>query len=301
MTSETDKFLNPIKTNKLKTFSTIGKTAIAISETVSIRTSSDKFNRLLIIGKSRDIDLEELLSYALSPVPMSFGTTDGTPCKNVKVKLMHELEKGVEHLSQLPAGSALIVDGMAFIHQIQTMPSSFGKLADRLLQDLMHMAFQCICLRVDFVCDQYPVQSIKNCERDRRAMGGNQVIHITRPDHKTPKQFKKYLENGRNRKLLIEFLFQCWTRYDPGIMGNVLLVVSHGDVCHSIVVNYAVVAVTEVTDLFSDHEETDTRLLPHAHQTARVFSSVTIKTLIEMLWYYHWQNPRTFMVVSCFL
>ena len=147
MTSEIDKICNPIKTNKQKTFSTIGKTAIArlISEAVSINTSSDKFNRLLIIGKSKYIDLEELLSYALSPVPMSLGTTDGTPCKTVKAKLMHELEKDVEQLAQIPVGSALIVDGMAFIHQIHTMTSTFGQLADRLLQDItygnpMHMS-----------------------------------------------------------------------------------------------------------------------------------------------------------------
>ena len=198
---------------------------------------------------------------------MSLGTTDGTPCKTVKAKLMHELEKDVEHLAQVPVGSALIVDGMAFINQIHTMASTFGQLADRLLQDLMHMVIQCICLRVDFVCDQYPVQSIKNCECDHRTMGGSQVIHIARPDHKTPKQFKKYLANGRNEELLIEFPFQCWTRCDPGILGNVLLVVSHSDVCYSIVVNDAVVAVTEVPDLFSDHEEADTRLLLHAHPT----------------------------------
>ena len=69
LTSETDKIFNPIKTNKLKTFSTIGKTAIPrlISETVSIKTSSDKFNQLFIIGKSRDIDLEELLSHVQFP------------------------------------------------------------------------------------------------------------------------------------------------------------------------------------------------------------------------------------------
>ena len=137
MTSETDKIFNPIKTNKLKTFSTIGKTAIArlIYETVSIKVSSHMFNRLIIIGKSRDIDLEELLSYALSPVPMSLGTTDGTPCTTVNAKLMHELDKDVE---PIPAGSALNVDGMAFINKINIMPSTFGQLADRLLQDLMH-------------------------------------------------------------------------------------------------------------------------------------------------------------------
>ena len=145
-----------------------------------------------------------------------------------------QLEKDVEPLAQFPAGSDLIVDGMAFIHQIHTMPSTFGQLADRRLQDLMHMAIQCICLRVDLVCDQYTVQSIKNCERQRRAMGGTQVIHITRSDQKTPKQFKKYLANGRNKEFLIEFPFQCWTTCDSGILGNVLLVVSHGEVCHSI-------------------------------------------------------------------
>ena len=104
------------------------------------------------------------------------------------------------------------------------------------------------------------------------------IIHITRPDHKTPKPFKKYLANGRSKELLIELPFQCWTRCDPGILGNILLVVSHGDACHSIFVNDAVVAITEFTDLFSDHEEADTRLLLHAHQTARVFSSVTIRS-----------------------
>ena len=64
MTSEIDDIVNPIKTNKLvNTFSTFGKISIAriISETVSLKASSDIFNRLLIIGKSRDIDLEELL------------------------------------------------------------------------------------------------------------------------------------------------------------------------------------------------------------------------------------------------
>ena len=35
---------------------------------------------------------------------------------------------------------------------------------------------------VNFVSDQYPVQSIKNCELERPAMGVTLVIHITRAD-----------------------------------------------------------------------------------------------------------------------
>ena len=108
ITSQTDTIFNSIKINKLNTFSTVGKTAIAmlISETVSIKASSDMCNRLLIIGKSRDIDLEELLSYTLSPLPMYLGITEGTPYKTVKAKLMHELEKVFEPVAQVPAGSA---------------------------------------------------------------------------------------------------------------------------------------------------------------------------------------------------
>ena len=117
MTSETEKIFNNIKTNKPKTFSTVGKTAIARirSETVSLNASSNMFNCLLITGKSRNIDLEELLSST-----------------HVKAKLMFALEKDIEPLTQIPVGSALIVDGMAFIHQIHTMYSIFGQLADRL-------------------------------------------------------------------------------------------------------------------------------------------------------------------------
>ena len=54
--------------------------------------------------------------------------------------------------------------------------------------------------------------------------------------------------------------------------------VLHCEVCHSIVVNYAVVTVTEVPDPFSDHEVADTQLLLHTHQAAQVFSNVTIKS-----------------------
>ena len=69
-------------------------------------------NCLRFIGKSRDIDLEDLLSSAC-----------------IKAKLMHELEEDVEPLAQIQVGFALIVDGMAFIHQIHKMSSTFGQLA----------------------------------------------------------------------------------------------------------------------------------------------------------------------------
>ena len=101
----------------------MGKHARVISETVSLRAINDMFNCLLIIGKNIYIALEEMLSSG-----------------HVNAKLMHELEKDVKPLAHIPVGSSLIVDGMTFIHQIHTLFSTFSKLADRLLQDLIHMA-----------------------------------------------------------------------------------------------------------------------------------------------------------------
>ena len=127
------------------------------------------------------------------------------------------------------------------------------------------MAIQCRYLRVDFVCDQYPVQNIKNCQR-----GGIQVIHIKNTDQKTPKRFNKYLANGRTNELTIEFLFQCSTRFDPGILGIILLV-SHDEVCPSIVVNDPVVPTCSQITRKQMHGFS---FIP---QAAQVFSSVTIK------------------------
>ena len=50
------------------------------------------------------------------------------------------------------------------------------------------------------MCDRYRSQSIKNCERERRAVCGTQVFKITKPEQKTPKQFKKFLAEAQTRR-----------------------------------------------------------------------------------------------------
>lgn len=279
--TDSAKMFEPIKANKLKTFATGLKTASTKvqSETILLRASSEMFNRLLIIGKSRDIDLKELLSYALTPVPLSLGTGDGTMCKTDKSKLMHELEKGTECTPGFPSGSALIVDGMAFIQQqVHNIPPTFGQLADKLLNDLMSMAKGYGCSQIHFVCDMYPPHSIKTSERERRAASGAQLVKVTRPDQKTPKQFKRYLALGANKEGLIEFMFESWVKCDPSVLGHVSLVMSHSDKCHSFSLQEGSFVVSEIPELFSDHEEADTRLLLHANHAARDFNSVVIKS-----------------------
>lgn len=224
------------------------------------------------------VDLKELLTYSLTPVPLSLGTSDGTMTKTNKSALLHELEKGTECVSRVPAGSALIVDAMAFIHQMHNIPPTFGQLADHLLKCLLDTAKSYGSHRIDFVCDRYPTCSIKDCERDRRAASGAQKVKITRAEQKTPKQFKKYLADGSNKEDLIEFLYESWVKCDPKVLGDITLVVAHAKECHSLSVQHDCLVRTEIPVLFSDHEEADTRLLLHAYHAASDFSTVVIKS-----------------------
>jgi len=120
---------------------------------------------------------------------------------------MHELEKVAECVPGVPLGSALIIDGMAFIQQAQNIPVTFGQLADKPLYELVGMTENYGCSRVDFVCDCYPTHSIKNCEHERRAGSCTQVVKLNRLEQKMPKQFKKFLAEGSNKENLIEFLY----------------------------------------------------------------------------------------------
>ena len=240
--SESSKIFEPIKTNKLKTFATALKTSKTKiqSEAVQLRATCDMFNRLLIIGKSRNVDLKELLSYSLTPVPLSLGTSDGAICKTNKSKLIHELEKDTECVPNIPVGSALMVDGMAFIQQMQKVSSTFGQLAVEILNNLIGFARNCGCSRADFVCDRYPSQSIKKCECECRAVCGTQVFKITKPEQKTPKQFKKFLAEGSNKEGLVQFLFDIWVKMDPMLLGEISVVIAHGEECHSFLLKITV-------------------------------------------------------------
>ena len=206
-TDGTVDFFSPIKTNKLKSFANMGKkttTKLTNSQTVTLKFDEKLFTRLLLIGKSRDVDLRQLLAHALSTVPASLGTNDGQLAKTVKSKLMHELEAvaSVCQLQDISSSSAIMIDGMAIIQTLSTVPGTFSELANHLFKCIMSIGRHFKCTRIDFVIDRYPNISIKNCERARRAAAGTQTLQITRPDQKLPKQFKKYLASGTKMEMV---------------------------------------------------------------------------------------------------
>ena len=56
--------------------------------------------------------------------------------------------------------------------------------AKSILHTVMSSACSSRSKRVDFVCDTYPDISIKNLERNNRALGGSTVVKILGPNQK---------------------------------------------------------------------------------------------------------------------
>ena len=91
------------------------------------RTSSSKPTetsaRLLVIGQSRKVDLRELLTFELGPLPWSLASLDGMLAKTNKATLSKLLENEVECVESLPnPTTAYIIGAMALLQSLVKIP-----------------------------------------------------------------------------------------------------------------------------------------------------------------------------------
>lgn len=132
-----------IKKNKLQTFPS-KKLTVKDSQgrQVSMKTSRDLFARLLILSKTREINLKELLSYSLSDYPLSLATVNGGLVKTAKSKMFEILEgMALNPVIDNPAEdigerNALIIDAMAVIQMMNGKWKTFAEFADSLFSHL---------------------------------------------------------------------------------------------------------------------------------------------------------------------
>ena len=81
-----------LKKTKLQTFSIVGKKVTSKSkkgELVAMKNSKALFAKMLLIAKSRKLQMEEVLKYSLRPFPGSLATSEGDLVKTAKSKLLH--------------------------------------------------------------------------------------------------------------------------------------------------------------------------------------------------------------------
>ena len=273
-----------IKKTKLETFSSMGKKVTNKNkkgDLVALKNSKILFSKMLLIAKSRDLEMENVLKYSLRPFPCSLATNEGKLVKTAKVKLLHAVEEEVEGatVSDLPVNDkACILDAMAVLQTLTAIPETFGELATQLLVKTVNTAVYLKCRRVDFVCDRYPHLSIKDLERDRRAVDGVQVVRLYSEHQKVPRQWKKFMTSGENKEELMKFLFTSWKKVDASLLRGVEVILSHEDKCHRFIQLNEHLIYREVEELTCDHEEADTRMIAHAKHASQFYGNIVIKS-----------------------
>ncbi|CAH3159169.1 unnamed protein product, partial [Porites lobata] len=186
-----------------------------------VHADRDLFGRLLIVANARQINLMEVLSYELSPIPCSLAHQDGSLRKNTKSHLAGIIEKLVTVVPQLqpsPENTVYILDGMAVIQMIKSgRTATFGELAKHYFNTFTSplSTHKCYCVHVVF--DQYLDDSIKAGEPTRRGShlqestqlvigggfkDGERCVAITRDSCVDVEDLKSNQEEADTRMLL---------------------------------------------------------------------------------------------------
>ena len=225
-------FFQTLSKLKLGSFRDAHSSVTAGDRNFIIRADRSLLARLLVIGQSRQMDLKDLLSHELGPLPWSLASSDGSLAKTNKAILSKLLENGVECLPTLPdLTTAVIIDAMAMLQTLVRIPDRFSELADMVMTRILIEAGE--AARIDFVGDQYPANSIKNTERNKRGRDGEIVIKITNGQQFGPRQWRKFMAKGSNKTSLLNFLAREWSQnavYAEKIK-ELTLFITHGDNC----------------------------------------------------------------------
>ena len=254
----------------------------------------DLFGRLLIVANVRQINLKEVLSYELSPVPIALAHPDGSLRKTNKSVLSAVIEKGISVLPRLPqqtpeTTSVHILDGMALVQMVKSGDAkTFGEMAAKHFPIITDPLRQSNCNRVDIVFDQYWKVPIKAEELRRRGSANSLEIKINGPTTPVPKQWVKYMANPQNKVNLCHFLTESLCNLGQEKLPlNKKLVIGGGLNDGKEALSIEKGHWETVPSLKSDHEEADTRLLLHARNAVQDGVRIII------------QSPDTDVLILC--
>ena len=278
-------FFSPIKANKLKTFDKIGHSRLQTKQqakTNLIKTDRSIFARLLVISRSRFVDLKEIMCYPLNSVSLPLATADGQISKTVKSQLLQALESECQNIDlDIPKDSAVIMDAMAVVQSlpIASLPSTFGQLSKLILLAVAQKAKSCNASRVDFVIDRYLEKSIKESERLKRTGWKSTTgpgLKISNGDIAVPKQWKSFLASGHNKTELLKFLAFDWRECTLPNFNITIFSTCLNDCNELRFFDGKQPTLLNHSELNSDHEEADTRMIAHALHAQKTHNTVLV-------------------------
>lgn len=163
-------FTEAIKKNKIK----------VAGKDVELRMQCDFFGQLLQISLQKTLDLDKVLTYQLTPVPLSMCHLDGSICKTDKSVLLKLLEREVK--SEPPQHTDVMIFDVFFVlHLMTEVPRTFCKISKKLLQTICQKEAKIIIIAFD----QYFSPSIKDTEHALRGLHESN-FNLDVPDQERP-------------------------------------------------------------------------------------------------------------------
>ena len=244
-------------------------------KTEAVAMVRDLFGSVLFLSLQRNVDMAEVFWYPLAPVPLSFCHTDGTILNSPKAKLLTELESRVKPEAPTKIDAA-VVDGMFFLYLLVDSPKTLKQTAVYLLRKMFN-GFN--CKNIHLVFDKVVCPSIMDLERNKRSSTRQDLFTITGPTQTQPSDWEAALEMDSFKTSFAEFLVSYWENdeFFPSFE-NKQLFVNCEDRCFKFFAEGNCVLKAEIEELFSTHEEADSRMLFHVYYIPTP-SEIVIRTV----------------------
>ena len=162
-----DNLYAPLSKSNLQTFGNLinSMTVKSTATAVVVKSGRGWFARMVVIAHYQQMNMQEVLTYTLGPLPWYLATADGAPTNTAKSALLHILEGKAQPVEDVPASAVWILDGVAMLHSMKYVPRTFSSLASYVFPLVKSAASQ-DRTNTDLIMDQYPDVSIKVPERE---------------------------------------------------------------------------------------------------------------------------------------
>jgi hypothetical protein len=255
------KFFEPVKRLNLKTLGDMNKkvkVTTTKSKVLQYKQQGNVAFQLFLKSQNEGLrlDLKELMTYPLTPVPYSIATADGFLAKTDKSKSFHYLTKDCVDADVPPSNDTLVVhDGNACFYYMKEVPCNFSQICSKVF-DMMSRTGDAV-----FSTDSYKDNSVKSMERQRR--GCSAKLIIKGQNTKKPPDWKSFLANDDNKTQFIQLLSKLWSNddYATKLQGREVVLICEGSAYLLTSDDGCVTRKTEIPNLTSSQEETDSRVI----------------------------------------
>lgn len=97
-----------------------------------LKADRSLFGQIIVVAKGRNLQMEDLLSHPLGPLPWALSTRNSFLRKTNKATLASLFQKNVPLTERIPCNSAAVIDGMSLKQKVNVDHLSFGGVAHSL-------------------------------------------------------------------------------------------------------------------------------------------------------------------------